>query len=168
MDESQLQSGLLILTVGCLMTAFGLLRYWKSATIDRESVHWPQVEGSIVKSNVSVDQEDGTSIVSIAYQYRVDGQQHEGNFVKLFVSGDRAGFGMVERFPVGRRVMIRHSPERAAESLFELSPRRTPLPVFSPLIALLGGVMVLEECKHVSNACRITYQAFGWLMNQVF
>ncbi len=114
---------LVIGIIGAVLTIFLGIPMLMSALA---SQGWPAVEGIITLSEFTAkqDRDDGgvTYGASVAYDYTVSGTVYDGSnvhFGQYSTSDPSYGRGIVNRYPVGKRVNVYYDPDDPSTSVLE-------------------------------------------------
>lgn len=91
------------------------------------STKWPNVEGEIVTSQVGIKKGGGRGSASypiILYSYIIRGLSYQAARIKvgaqeLSSTSDNWSFGTLEKYPVGKKVVIFFNPKAPAKSVLE-------------------------------------------------
>jgi len=114
----------------------------------RESVQWPVAHGVVMESSVrsSHSSKGGTTYhAAIRYEYTVDGVVHSGDRVAYGDYGSSNSSharGVVNKYPVGKKVEVHYMPGNPDEALLEpgLQAQAFFIPAFG-VVFFLAGVM---------------------------
>ncbi|MCP3061157.1 DUF3592 domain-containing protein [Myxococcus sp. K38C18041901] len=104
----------------------GFADYMVGSSVGRQvqSASWPTAQGTITSSEVETARGNKsiTYGLKVAYTYSVDGQQREGHKYRITTSrsGDiEEAQALVDRYPVGARVTVYHSPGPPSEAILQ-------------------------------------------------
>lgn len=115
----------------------------------RASRDWPQVTGTITKSEVHRSRKKGSTMYSaeVVYDYTVEGKKLEGDTVwfggNYRTSSDRGARDVVSRYPVGKQVPVFYNPQDPTLAVLESGAFLTSYVVFGIGLAFMiaGGLV---------------------------
>ena len=99
-----------------MLAGYGHLKLRES----QASVDWPTAPGRIVKSDVEVRHDEGSTSysVDIMYAYRVKGTQYSSNVV-VIGGHEYLPHSVVRRYPVQKDVIVSYDPDDVANAVLE-------------------------------------------------
>ena len=87
------------------------------------SERWPVTEGVILTAKMqSHSGEHGdTYSTAVTYEYRVVGEKYTGNKIAIGAMSSSSSYahGVLDRYPVGKQVVVHYSPEHPTEAVLE-------------------------------------------------
>jgi len=104
---------------------------------------WPTVDGEIVDAYLIQQGFDARGLQErVTYRYSVDGQQFVNDRVRFGPQPQRASIipasghplassVVAQRFPVGRRVLVRYNPRRPQDSVLHAQPNLAVFVIFA-------------------------------------
>ena len=108
----------------------------------RGSVTWPLVTGKIITSQIqSHHDEDGTTYsADIEYNYTVNGKQFKSDVIVIGGHDYSAG-SAVERYPVGKSVLLAYNPVKPHQAVLEPGVESTELQTWG--ISMMSGAFFM-------------------------
>ena len=108
----------------------------------RGSVTWPLVTGKIITSQIqSHHDEDGTTYsADIEYNYTVNGKQFKSDVIVIGGHDYSAG-SAVERYPVGKSVLLAYNPVKPHQAVLEPGVESTELQKWG--ISMMSGAFFM-------------------------
>lgn len=142
--------------VGAALTIFLGIPMMKNAF---ESRGWPTADGVITVSQFTsnTDRDSGSTTygASIAYDYTVNGASYTGSnvhFGQYSTSDPSYGRSIVNRYPLGKQVMVYYDPDNPSESVLEpgagwSSFMVAGIGILFALVGFIGGFFQFKKYK---------------------
>jgi hypothetical protein len=106
-----------------IILPFALWKAWKNIQLAKASTGWPTVSGKVTSS-------DTAKVMfrrqpRVTYSYSVNGAPFTGNRIS-FAAGYRPKEtdSILDRYPVGKEVMVAHAPDNPAQATLETGSNR--------------------------------------------
>ena len=109
----------LFVMVGMVVSCVGVWELIKSL----RTKHWPVAEGIVQSAEVRSGPDGDTYYAEVTYDYRVNGVSYTGDKIAVGEMSTSAANaqGILNRYPVGKKVTVHYAPAHPSEAVLETS-----------------------------------------------
>ena len=140
--------GLFVAVVGIVMVVWGWAQRSKANAVAGAARAWPAGPGTITAAEIlkGGSSRHPTFSPVVRYNYEVAGRKYSGDRLRpgyVKVGSRSAAERMLQPYPVGASVPVRHDPADTSSSLLDLETSSAPMmtAVVGAMLILFGGAM---------------------------